>query len=70
MKIGDESLGRISIGLFGGVVPKTAQNFFELATMEVFLLTKFVCILNKILKSTIIHLLKLYLPSYTFFLLL
>jgi len=34
MKIGDESLGRISIGLFGDVVPKTAQNFFELATME------------------------------------
>jgi len=34
MEIGGESLGRISIGLFGDVVPKTAQNFFELATMK------------------------------------
>jgi len=32
MEVGGEKLGRIVIGLFGDVVPKTAQNFFELAT--------------------------------------
>ena len=36
MEIGGESLGRISIGLFGDVVPKTAENIFKLATMKVF----------------------------------
>ena len=31
MKIGDESIGRIEIGLFGKTVPKTVKNFVELA---------------------------------------
>ena len=31
MTIGDQAAGRIEIGLFGKVVPKTAQNFYELA---------------------------------------
>lgn len=31
MKIGDENVGKIVIGLFGKTVPKTTQNFFELA---------------------------------------
>ncbi|SCU87865.1 LADA_0E06656g1_1 [Lachancea dasiensis] len=31
---GDESVGRIVIGLFGEVAPKTVQNFYELATSE------------------------------------
>ncbi|XP_022192651.1 peptidyl-prolyl cis-trans isomerase B [Nilaparvata lugens] len=31
IKIGDEDLGKIEIGLFGKTVPKTAENFMELA---------------------------------------
>lgn len=31
IKIGDESVGRVVIGLFGGTVPKTVKNFVELA---------------------------------------
>ncbi|KAG8228417.1 hypothetical protein J437_LFUL003890 [Ladona fulva] len=30
IKIGDEDIGRIEIGLFGKTVPKTAKNFIEL----------------------------------------
>lgn len=35
MKIGDEDVGRIVIGVFGKTVPKTANNFLALATGEV-----------------------------------
>lgn len=31
IEIGGEPAGRIEVGLFGGTVPKTAQNFKELA---------------------------------------
>jgi len=31
IKIGDEEVGRIEVGVFGKTVPKTAQNFIELA---------------------------------------
>ena len=31
---GDENIGKIVIGLFGKAVPKTAENFYELATNQ------------------------------------
>ncbi|CAB3235882.1 unnamed protein product [Arctia plantaginis] len=31
MKIGDEEIGNIVIGIFGKTVPKTVENFFQLA---------------------------------------
>lgn len=35
MKIGEEEIGRIVIGVFGRTVPKTVDNFVSLATGEV-----------------------------------
>ena len=34
MKLGEEDIGTIVIGLFGKTVPKTAENFFQLAQKE------------------------------------
>ncbi len=41
---GGEKMGRIEIGLFGDVVPKTVKNFVSLATHEVHLV-KMWCVL-------------------------
>ena len=35
LRIGDEDIGRVVIGLFGKTVPKTVDNFVALATGEV-----------------------------------
>lgn len=35
VKHGSESLGRIVIGLFGSVVPKTVENFMQLSDAAV-----------------------------------
>uniref|UniRef100_A0ACB8E4V0 Uncharacterized protein n=1 Tax=Sphaerodactylus townsendi TaxID=933632 RepID=A0ACB8E4V0_9SAUR len=35
LRIGDEDVGRVVIGLFGKTVPKTVKNFVDLATGEV-----------------------------------
>lgn len=35
LRIGEEDVGRVVIGLFGKTVPKTVENFMALATREV-----------------------------------
>lgn len=34
ISIGDKPAGRIEIGLFGDIVPKTVKNFVQLSTYE------------------------------------
>ena len=47
MKIGDKDIGRIEIGLFGKAVPKTAENFAQLAAGTVSSFSNsIICILN------------------------
>lgn len=40
IRIGDEDVGRVVIGVFGKTVPKTVDNFVALATGEVRTLKK------------------------------
>lgn len=35
LRLGEEDVGRVVIGLFGKTVPKTVENFVALATGEV-----------------------------------
>lgn len=35
IRVGDEDIGRVVIGVFGKTVPKTVENFVALATGEV-----------------------------------
>lgn len=50
MKIGDKDIGRIEIGLFGKTVPKTTENFAQLAAGTVCFLYFFIssCFLIKL----------------------